>query len=526
MYDEPQDIHLLIVDDEPANLRLLALQFEAQGFMVHRAENGEEALHATQTHIPDLILLDIMLPDMDGYEVCAALKADPTLADIPVIFLSALYEAKGKAHALAIGGVDYVTKPFHFTELIARVQLHIRISRHQAEIKRLYRQLQQYTGVLEEQVTTRTRELKQAKVHVEAILESSSDVIILTDTRGIIQQANAAFYRLFGTDIREVLQQPLTRFFDATQTEVLQDALAIVVSKRTIQRMEITAFRHKNGTPLAIGLALSPVADAEGVISGVVCNLRDISQQKQLEANLRAMFAQERELREMQSHFLEIVSHEFRTPLTVIQSASEMLSGFFEQLSPEKRAEKLQQIMIGVKQVVSLLEHVITLDRARAGRYELRPVPIDIEPFCEVLIRDLVGANERKNQITLMCPAPCPMVITDETLLRLILRNLLSNAIKFAPPDKAIEFEIVLQSEHVLFVVRDQGMGIPEADQRTIFDIFKRASNVGAIRGTGLGLAIIKQSVDLLGGTVTFDSTEHVGTKFYVTLPNEYGTDL
>ena len=132
---------ILVVDDTPANLRVLSGMLKDRGYRVRPAPNGKLALKAAESNPPDLILLDIMMPEMDGYEVCRRLKENEDLKDIPVIFISALTETFDKVKAFRIGGVDYVTKPFQIEEVHARVETHLRLRRLQLELEERNREL-------------------------------------------------------------------------------------------------------------------------------------------------------------------------------------------------------------------------------------------------------------------------------------------------------------------------------------------------------------------------------------------------
>jgi len=152
---------ILIVDDNPRNLRLLATILSNQGYEVRPANNGQMALWAIQAEVADLIMLDIMMPGMDGYEVCQQLKADEQTKDIPVIFASALDDTFDKVVAFSVGGVDYITKPFEEAEVLARVKTHIALRQAQ-------QQLAQHNDELEHQVKTRTAELAQINRDLQA----------------------------------------------------------------------------------------------------------------------------------------------------------------------------------------------------------------------------------------------------------------------------------------------------------------------------------------------------------------------
>jgi signal transduction histidine kinase len=161
---------ILIVDDQPDNLRTLAAILSTEGYKVRKAINGEMALETVQSQSPDLILLDIKMPQMDGYAVCCALKANPATCNIPVIFLSALSEAADKVKAFAVGGVDYITKPFQAEEVIARVE-------NQLRFQRLSQQLLEQNARLCEEINVRQKTeaaLQQALVSAEAANRAKS----------------------------------------------------------------------------------------------------------------------------------------------------------------------------------------------------------------------------------------------------------------------------------------------------------------------------------------------------------------
>ena len=134
---------ILVVDDTPANLQLLIGMLKQRGYRVRAVPSGKLAIQAVQNEKPDLILLDINMPEMNGYEVCKQLKADEALKEIPVLFISALGETIDKVKAFSVGGVDYVTKPFQFEEVYARVQTHLQLRRLQIELEGKNRQLQE-----------------------------------------------------------------------------------------------------------------------------------------------------------------------------------------------------------------------------------------------------------------------------------------------------------------------------------------------------------------------------------------------
>jgi DNA-binding response OmpR family regulator len=164
--------NILVVDDTLANLELLSTMLQARGFRVRPAPSGELALQAARCEPPDIVLLDINMPGMNGYEVCERLKANPQLAAIPVIFISALGETMDKVKGFGLGAVDYVTKPFQLEEVEARVRTHL-------ELSRLRRELESHNARLEETVAQRTRELAEAHARLAILDQAKSDFLSL-----------------------------------------------------------------------------------------------------------------------------------------------------------------------------------------------------------------------------------------------------------------------------------------------------------------------------------------------------------
>lgn len=390
---------VLIVDDTIYNIQLLSLMLNKQGYRVEKATSGTEALESANRLLPDIILLDIRMPDIDGYEVCKRLKANPVTKDIPVIFISSIEESTDKVEAFSVGGVDYISKPFQLIEVLARIETHLRLC---------------------------------------------------------------------------LLQKKLQE-----QNEQLQSS-ALVLSRS---------------------------------------------------------LEQERKLSQMKSDFISVVSHEFRTPLTTIQSASELLE--YYEWTKEEQVEQLHQIQSEVKHMTDLMEDVLFLSRANANKAKLNITKFDLADFCKRLLvqmKKTFAENYTLHSFLHILPneiaiqnfhieneLPIVSVNMDEKLLRQIITNLITNAIKYSHQNTTIEFKVTVDfrvsSPNVSFVISDRGIGIPEEDLEHLFSAFHRGKNVGILPGTGLGLSIVKNCIDIHNGTIAVNSKLNVGTEFTVTLP-------
>ena len=235
--------------------------------------------------------------------------------------------------------------------------------------------------------------------------------------------------------------------------------------------------------------------------------------------DLARALSQERELSELKTRFVSIVSHEFRTPLGITMSAVEVLRHYGGQITEDKRGELHDDIFSATVQMSALMEQVLLLGRAEAGKLECRCAPIDLPAHCIQLTEDAVQATNQHCPVTFTAEGDFSDATMDAALLRHIIGNLLSNAVKYSPADAHVDFKLRRDGSEVVITVEDRGIGIPEADQARLFEAFHRASNVGETPGTGLGLLLVKRCVDLQHGSISVQSLESQGTTFTVRLP-------
>jgi two-component system, sensor histidine kinase and response regulator len=398
---------ILIVDDTLSYLELLSSVLKRQKYQVSEARNGYMALAMVESDPPDLILLDIHMPDLNGFEVCNWLKSNLKTHEIPVIFVSAATDPIDKVEAFSVGGVDFITKPFDLVEVLARIETHLRLRSLQLQLKE--------------------------------------------------------------------------------QNEKLQTS--------------------------TLDLSMS--------------------------------LEKERELSQLKSNFISLVSHEFRTPLTTIQSAAELLEHY--EWDREEQIEQLHQIQSEVQHMTALMEDVLLFSKADAGKLKLKLQPVDLCKFAKKLVKQFqlgIGrhhhlnlsvykrSNDTKQKESLLqrdgslnsedhtiAGLPETVAMVDEKLLRQIFTNLLTNAVKYSNQGSEIDFELVISQDRASFLVCDRGLGIPKEDQVHLFTSFFRAQNVANISGTGLGLSIVKQCVDIHQGTIILASEVGVGTSIKVTIP-------
>jgi signal transduction histidine kinase len=249
----------------------------------------------------------------------------------------------------------------------------------------------------------------------------------------------------------------------------------------------------------------------------------------QTERIMREALEKEKEMREIKSRFVSMLSHEFRNPLSTIFTSSELLASHSHQLNEVKKTEYINHIQNAVKHLDNLLTDVLLIGKAEVDKIQCSPAPLDLENFCRSLVEDIEVTASSKHKIIFTVQGQWRKLVDtygrnslpalDKKLLYHILSNLLSNAIKYSPNGGIVHFDLFYVQREVIFRIQDEGIGIPETDQESLFTSFHRASNVNTIPGNGLGLSIVKHYVDLHGGEITCASKVGVGTTFIVSIP-------
>ncbi|MBD2522739.1 hybrid sensor histidine kinase/response regulator [Nostoc sp. FACHB-133] len=253
----------------------------------------------------------------------------------------------------------------------------------------------------------------------------------------------------------------------------------------------------------------------------VLESLRTVNETLQTRVEERtAELVKANELNQFKSEFVSMLSHDIRNPLNTILLAAGLLQNQDERLTKEKKLNHLQMIRSAIKNMAKLLDEVTFIGKADSGRLGYELICIDLEAFCRQMVEEVrLIANEKHLTLVFASCGQLDEALWDESLLRHILGNLLSNAIKYSLPGGIVRFELIGQEKTVIFRIQDSGIGIPQEDQKRLFQPFQRADNVGTIPGTGLGLAIVKKCVDAHGGKIVVNSQVEVGTTFTVTLP-------
>lgn len=227
----------------------------------------------------------------------------------------------------------------------------------------------------------------------------------------------------------------------------------------------------------------------------------------------------EKQLNELKGRFTSMVSHEFRSPLAVIKASNELLLRYSDKLSPEKKDHHHRIIDGQINQLVQLLDDVLFIHRTDAIGLEYEPQKVKLVSLVNEIAAEQVLAIEGSHILNYTYTGSQAPVSLDGKLIRLMLNNLLSNAVKYSPKGSSIEFTVNQSTDHVMFMIKDHGIGIPEVDFPKLFEAYHRASNATKFKGTGIGLAVVKRVVDSHNGTIQVESVVEQGTTFTITLP-------
>lgn len=501
---------ILIVDDQESSRQVLRGLLLSDSYHLVFAANGEEALTLAAELLPDLILLDVMMPGMNGFEVCQKLRLDPQLSEILIILVTALDDKRSRLRGIEVGADDFVNKPVDAAELKARVKTITRLNRH----RRL-----------------RSLELQAERDRTRAILEALGEAVVVTDIDGYIQYLNPAAVTLTGFSVEEALGQDWRLWqTEETQTKLKGQILSTLFAGETWYGEVIN--RRKDGSTydaaLTIAPLFTPANHAASTIMGFVSVQRDITPLKQAERS--------------KNEFVSNVSHELRTPLSVITLISDNLEGLYDRLDDTKRRKMIRDIQKHTESLNNLIGDVLEISRIDSGRISMDREILNLTQLAQEQVEEILPLAHQKSQSIRVIGKEQLDLLGNQAQLQQIVRNLLTNAIKYTPdcgeiictcaplsipnPDDSPEFhhqwpgcgELSPGTWATLRVI-DNGTGINGDHVPHVFERFYRAKAQQNIRGTGLGLSISRDLVKLHNGHIAVASEPGQGSVFAIYLP-------
>jgi PAS domain S-box-containing protein len=401
--------------------------------------------------------------------------------------------------------------------------------------------LQEMNEQLESRVEQRTQELRgaidrlyeeiQERSRIEVALRKSEERyrnlmdllpcgVQECDTTGLITYANPAHDRMYGFPLGTMLGTKIwERLANQAEQWELQQYLQFLNQEQPAPTPYHSVSQKSTGEAIDVQVDWTYLLDEHGQLTGYLSIISDVTERRQAEREMRKALDKEREVNQLKTDFINIASHEFRTPLTVILGSIQFLLKRYYQLPDERRLEHLQRIREAGSQIEELIEEMLTVGRADSGRIHLDKQPLDLANFGRELIEEMRVSSDNEYCFALEVRNLTETVCLDRKLLHHILTNLLFNAVKYSSKNSAIDLIIEAESERIIFTVIDRGIGIPTEDSERIFESFHRGRNVGDIPGNGLGLKIAKKYVEALQGTISFTSQLGIGSTFVVSLP-------
>ncbi|HYW56614.1 MAG TPA: response regulator [Polaromonas sp.] len=524
---------VLIVDDEPQNCRLLEALLHNEGYHTISADSGADAIRLVAIQAPDLILLDVMMPSMDGYQVAAQLKADPASSSIPIIMLTALEDRQARLQSLKAGVEEFLSKPVDQSELRLR-------ARNLLRLKEYSDFLRDHNLLLEEQVMARTAELRKSTelqlseaARQGAILNALPAHIALLDRKGIIISVNGAWQQFADAN---VLVSPshgpgtdYLRVCDEAQSD--EDARHAAQGIRAVLRGTLPSFSLEYACHLPLErrwfmLSVTPLSSDRA--GGVIVMHLDVSERKQaqedlqllndgLEERVRRRTDQLQVANEELEAFSYSASHDLRTPLSAIDGYSSLLAKDIGAGGSERGKHYLSRIRAGVVQMGELIDALLSL--AQLSRSKLTWETVDLSAMATAVLDDYCEREpQRSVAITV---APGMRAEGDSRLLQQVLDNLLGNAWKFTNQTAQARINVSCSqgsAGEAIYTIQDNGAGFDMAYSDKLFGAFQRLHTNAEFAGTGIGLATVHRIISHHGGRIWAESAPDAGSSFHFTL--------
>jgi len=385
-----------------------------------------------------------------------------------------------------------------------------------------------------------------------AIIQNAIDGIITINENGLVELINPAACLLFDYDSDEVIGNNISMLMPTPDKDVHDDYIFRhqQTGKANIIGIgrEVIGLR-KDGTvfPFRLGLSevqfagrkiytgfihdLSKEKEAERRLKEYASHLEELVEERTLslketvkalenaKENLSLSLEKEKELGQLKSRFVSMASHEFRTPLTSVKLSASLIEKYAEPLASPNVSKHVNKIKQAVSSLTIILNDFLSLEKLEAGKEEVSYKEFDLVKFSEEIAEEMQLMAKQNQNIIYQHTGTKGTVRLDEKLLKNCINNLITNAIKYSGENTFIDFTTEINDKHCIITVKDNGIGIPEADQKHLFEAFFRAHNTGTIPGTGLGLNIVTRYAELMNGKVDFKSVINQGTLFTISFP-------
>ena len=518
MGEQLETATILVVDDDVQYVEFLESLLKPR-YKVMTATSGLKGIEIAKTaESIDLILLDVMMPEMDGYETSARLKEVVTCKDAPVIYISGLQNVEDRVKGFAAGAVDFLTKPLRIEEVLARVNTQI-------QLRRMQKQLQISHDLLEQKVKERTIDLEEALQYNELLLNSVGDGIYGLNVNGETTFINPAMRALLNYEPDETSGgathelTPLPLQSDGVESPKSECGIHYLYGASVEQKpgqkpgqsSATDIYRKKDVSSVSAEHTTTPIYK-NNKLQGKVVTLRDVN-----DKNFDRSKASE-----AKQKLVSTVSHELRTPLTVIIASLELVAGGVAGEVPKSVMEMINLAKTNSENLNFLINKLLDVGKTEYGKLRINLKPVTVNEVVQRAIETNIEFASKYNVEVAWEPYETDLFIGGD-IDRLVqgLLNLFSNAIKYSFKNGKVEVGVRVVDEYAQIYVKDYGLGIPKEFQGQVFERYTQADSSikRSVGGTGLGLAITREIIHEHNGYVDFESIEGQGATFYVCLP-------
>lgn len=504
-------VNILIVDDHPENLQALKAILSAPDRNLVMAGSGRQALAELLKHEFALIMLDVMMPEIDGFELARLIKSREKTKAIPIIFLTAIAtDIRHIFQGYSVGAVDYIAKPLDPQIVIAKVAVFVELYKKNKTIL-----LQEKT--LREHELAALRQTQEE--NYQTLIESIPQIVWLCHPNGTMEYFNSKWFLYTGLSLQESRGDGWLKAVHPEDRPSVSNTWSNHRTSGQVFEMEYRLFREQDQKyrwHLARGV---PLFDKTNKISDWVGTYTDIEDQKFAEIELKKTLL-------ARDEFFSIASHELKSPLNSLGLKLQILEHQMkknddELISKKQIFETIEFVMQQMFRLGTLIDNLLDISRIRLKQLRLEKSELNLV----TIVREIVSRFEDQAEL-----AGSPISVLesgtvrgewDKIRIEQVITNLISNAIKYGNA-KPIEVSVSLDQDTAVLVVQDSGLGISPADQARIFERFERASTDSSISGLGLGLYITKQIVEAHHGTIIVESKVERGSKFIVKLPQKF----
>lgn len=491
---------ILLVDDEPINIQLLVNLFAHQ-YTLMVATDGPTAIEVAKSeHEPHLILLDINMPQMDGYEVCKLLQVDAKTRDIPIIFVTARDDAEDEELGINLGAVDYITKPFKPAIVLARVKSQLKRRQAEQALKESEAKLK-----LENERFTAVLDAMDAVAYVSDL--ESNEVLFAN------KYVRQKFGDISGKKCYQVLQvgEGICPF--CTNPILLEKAKSDDFEPYTWEFQNTINQHYYHAIDRLIRWTDGRLVRFEIAT--------DITDRKLAEQALQHSENELKLLNATKDRFFNIIAHDLRSPFNAILSFSDLLKDSADEYDRDAICDFAQTIHTASQNAYKLVTNLLVWSRAQSGKISFEPENLILEFILIETMSLFEGMAKAKNIVMQRKPMDNITIYADREMLFTILRNLINNAIKFTPKNGNITISAACQENQVVINIVDTGVGMSQETVAKLFHIDANIKSLGTEneRGTGLGLLLCKEFIDRHDGNIEVHSQLGKGSEFKFTMP-------